>query len=114
MNYEVFNASGRLCCESDDITHLCDTCKATVAARLRIPPDPYERDLAALRAASQTPKQHDNENRLRSMAAFRESFYETHFTMSSAADNPATSGYLRQAPPDPYERGLEELRRTRR
>jgi hypothetical protein len=39
--YEFRNASGRVCCSSDDVNNLCPACKAKAGSATSAPPDGY-------------------------------------------------------------------------
>jgi hypothetical protein len=77
------------------------------------PPNPYERDLAALRAASATPESRfENDYR-----AARRRAFEAEYAAAAlrTAEQPASrvTNLVECKPPDPYREGIRLLREKR-
>jgi hypothetical protein len=125
--WTVRSAAGRVCCESDSLNGLCLECREKAAtctcedctSKRQLewsepdyrPPDPYERGIAALRAATSTSSFEDTYKveRLRALEAeYRRAEEELR------DDRPDLTDLSEYAAPDPYAAGLKALREARR
>lgn len=107
--YEIRNAAGRRCCAGNrpDFPR-CAACSKVTSVVQKTPvvrktPDEWTRHFTALLGASEP---------LRSMAAFRQSFYEMASTSRVAAISPATHDVYAN-PPDGYALALAARKENR-